>query len=187
MTGGEYKERYVLEGWCLLGTIPCNYTILVNVYNPWPVYCSFWLDCTTIVILEKKNYAHNHNVTLSHEPSRQYPRANGCSIHISAVVMSEEERIYVKLVSAEGHEFFLDRSIAMAGSSTIRTMLEGQFREAQDNVITFPDIAGYILERVIRYLHYKTKFTNVSARIPEFLIEPEYALELLIAAKYLDC
>ena len=103
--------------------------------------------------------------------------------------MSEtgDERVYVKLVSAEGHEFFLDKEIAMASSTTIRTMLEGQFREAQDNIIRFPDIAGYILERVVRYLHYKAQYSNSTARIPDFMIEPEVALELLIAAKYLDC
>mmetsp|Transcript_58504 Transcript_58504/g.164005 ORF Transcript_58504/g.164005 Transcript_58504/m.164005 type:complete len:104 (+) Transcript_58504:90-401(+) len=103
--------------------------------------------------------------------------------------MSEkgEQRLYVKLVSAEGHEFFLDRTIAMASSTTIRTMLEGRFREAQDNIISFPDISGYILERVVRYLHYKAQYSNSTARIPDFMIEPEVALELLIAAKYLDC
>jgi hypothetical protein len=100
---------------------------------------------------------------------------------------NEEEKVYVKLVSAEGHEFFLDREIAMASSTTIRTMLEGQFKEAQDNIIRFPDIAGYILERVVRYLHYKAQYSNSSARIPDFMIEPEVALELLIASKYLDC
>ena len=71
--------------------------------------------------------------------------------------------------------------------TVIRTMLEGQFREAQDNIIRFPDITGYILERVVRYLHYKAQYTNASMRIPDFIIEPEVALELLIAAKYLDC
>ena len=100
---------------------------------------------------------------------------------------NDEECVYVKLVSAEGHEIFLDRSIATMASATIRTMLEGQFREAQDNVIRFPGITGPILERVVRYMHYKSKYNNAGARIPEFTIEPEYALELLIASKYLDC
>jgi hypothetical protein len=49
--------------------------------------------------------------------------------------MSEEETVYVKLVSSEGHEFFLDKEIATMGSTTIRTMLDGGFREAQENVI----------------------------------------------------
>lgn len=101
--------------------------------------------------------------------------------------MSDEETTYVMLVSAEGHEYFLDKEIAMATSTTIRTMLEGQFREAQDNVIRFPDIAGYVLERLVKYLLYKHQYSNSSTRIPEFPIEPEVALELLIAAKYLDC
>ena len=41
----------------------------------------------------------------------------------------------VKLVSAEGHEFFLDKEVAIAGSKTIQMMLEGAFREASENVI----------------------------------------------------
>mmetsp|Transcript_7298 Transcript_7298/g.17795 ORF Transcript_7298/g.17795 Transcript_7298/m.17795 type:complete len:107 (-) Transcript_7298:233-553(-) len=100
---------------------------------------------------------------------------------------NEQERVYVKLVSSEGHEIFLDRSIAIAASGTIRTTLEGPFREAQDNVIRLPEIATSILIRVVRYMHYKAKYSNARERIPEFTIEPEYALELLIASKYLDC
>ena len=75
----------------------------------------------------------------------------------------------------------------MAGSSTMRTMLEGTFREAQENIIRFPEISSLILEKVVRYLYYKAKYSHAAARIPEFLIEPEIALELLICAKYLDC
>ena len=101
--------------------------------------------------------------------------------------MSDDEKVYVKLVSSEGREFFLDKQIAMASSTTIRTMLDGQFREAQDNVIRFPEIPGSILERVVQYLHYKFQYSDSTIRIPEFPIEPEIALELLIAAKYLDC
>lgn len=94
---------------------------------------------------------------------------------------------YVKLVSEEGHEFFMDREIAIAASQTIRLMLEGSFKEAQDNIIQLPAISGYILEKVVQYLHYKCQHSNSESRIPEFPIEPELALELLIAAKYLDC
>jgi len=101
--------------------------------------------------------------------------------------MSTEEKTFVKLISAEGHEFFVEREVAISSSKTIRMMLEGSFREAQDNVIRFPDIAGYILERVVKYFHYKAQHSHSSSRIPEFSIEPEAALELLIAAKYLDC
>jgi transcription elongation factor B subunit 1 len=101
--------------------------------------------------------------------------------------MSEEEKKWVKLISAEGHEFFVDRETAVTASKTIRLMLEGSFREAQDNTIRFPEIAGYILERVIKYFYYKAKHSNSSSRLPQFDIEPEVALELLIASKFLDC
>lgn len=97
------------------------------------------------------------------------------------------EKLYVKLISADRQEYFLDREVACASSTTIRRMLEGQFREAQERVIDLPNIEGYILERVVRYLLYKAQYSNSIARIPDFMIEPEVALELLIAAKYLDC
>lgn len=36
-------------------------------------------------------------------------------------------------------------------------------------------------------MYYKLRYTNSNTRIPEFPIEPETALELLMAANYLDC
>jgi len=101
--------------------------------------------------------------------------------------MEEDKVTYVKLISAEGHEFFVDREVATNASKTIRMMLEGSFREAAENTIRFPDIASYILERVVRYFHYKAHHQNSTARLPQFVIEPEVALELLLASKYLDC
>lgn len=68
---------------------------------------------------------------------------------------------FVKLTSAEGNEYYIDRSVAIAASKTMRTMLEGNFREAQDNVINFPEISSYILERVIQYLYYQVKVCTV--------------------------
>lgn len=94
---------------------------------------------------------------------------------------------FVKLISAEGHEYFVDQEVAVSASKTIRCMLEGSFREAQDKVIRFPDISSYVLERVIKYMHYRAQYSKSGGRLPQFAIEPECALELLIAAKYLDC
>eukprot|EP00816_Leptocylindrus_hargravesii_P008344 CAMPEP_0196811740 /NCGR_PEP_ID=MMETSP1362-20130617/20033_1 /TAXON_ID=163516 /ORGANISM="Leptocylindrus danicus, Strain CCMP1856" /LENGTH=102 /DNA_ID=CAMNT_0042187119 /DNA_START=43 /DNA_END=351 /DNA_ORIENTATION=+ len=99
---------------------------------------------------------------------------------------SSDSQPYVKLVSASGHEIFLLRSIAMS-SVTIKAMLEGPFAESQESKITFPDINTQILEKVVEYLHYKVKYTDSTTRIPDFVIEPEIALELLVAANYLDC
>jgi len=40
---------------------------------------------------------------------------------------------------------------------------------------------------VIQYLHYKVRYSESTTKIPEFKIEPEIALELLVASNYLDC
>merc|ERR1712185_269421 len=93
----------------------------------------------------------------------------------------------VKLKSKEGHEFIIERNAAM-GSGTIKNMLSspGMFVESSGE-INSPEISGVVLEKVCQYFHYKLKFTNsTQAQIPEFLIEPEIALELLMAANYLD-
>lgn len=92
---------------------------------------------------------------------------------------------YVKILSAEGHEFVVSREIAMS-SGTIRAMLEGSFSEKSGEIV-FPEISTEILEKVIQYFYYKTRYTNSHVRVPEFKIEPEIALELLMAANYLDC
>ena len=63
----------------------------------------------------------------------------------------------------------------------------GQFAEGQKGEIKFPEISTPILEKVIQYFYYKASYKNSQVRIPEFAIEPEVALELLMAANFLDC
>ena len=91
----------------------------------------------------------------------------------------------VKLISAEGHEFIIDRKCAIV-SGTIKAMLSGQFAESRGEV-RFPEIPGVVLERVIQYLYYKVRYTHSTSRVPNFDVEPEIALELLMASNYLDC
>jgi len=91
----------------------------------------------------------------------------------------------VKLISAEGHIFYIHKKCAMV-SGTIKTMLSGQFAESRGEV-RFPEIAGIILEKVIQYLYYKVRYTNSSTKVPEFKMDPEIVLEVLMAANYLDC
>ena len=91
----------------------------------------------------------------------------------------------IKIKSAEGHEFFVDRKCAMV-SGTIKSMLSGQFAESRGE-ISFPEVPAIIMEKLIQYLYYKVRYTNSTHRVPEFHVEPEIALELLIASGYLDC
>ncbi|KAJ3385822.1 hypothetical protein HDU84_002004 [Entophlyctis sp. JEL0112] len=96
---------------------------------------------------------------------------------------------YVKLISADGFEFIIDRKCAMA-SGTIKNMLSspGQFTEAQQNEINFRDIKAIVLEKVCKYLYYKVRYTNTRDKeLPDFPIDVEIALELMMAADFLDC
>mmetsp|Transcript_22082 Transcript_22082/g.72728 ORF Transcript_22082/g.72728 Transcript_22082/m.72728 type:complete len:101 (-) Transcript_22082:41-343(-) len=97
-----------------------------------------------------------------------------------------EANDYVTLISAEGFEFVIERRCALM-SGTIKAMLSGPatFMESQENTVTFPEISTPILEKVVEYFYYKVRYAQ-SSDIPEFKIEPENALELLMAANFLD-
>jgi transcription elongation factor B subunit 1 len=94
------------------------------------------------------------------------------------------ESDFVTLVSAEGFEFVIERRCANV-SGTIRAMLTGSYSETKDNYITFPEISTTILEKVIEYFHYKVRYSH-SSEMPEFKVEPDIALELLMASNFLD-
>ncbi|CAE8581612.1 unnamed protein product [Polarella glacialis] len=67
---------------------------------------------------------------------------------------------YLKLVSADGHEFYLDRRIAYE-CDTFRKMVEKDgFKEGQTNEIKLHTVTGKLLEKVIEYLYFKYKFTD---------------------------
>jgi len=96
--------------------------------------------------------------------------------------------MYVMLKSSDGHEFIVKREHALT-SGTIKAMLSGpgQFAENESNEVTFREIPSHVLQKVCMYFTYKVRYTNSSTEIPEFPIAPEIALELLMAANFLDC
>merc|ERR1711899_430133 len=98
------------------------------------------------------------------------------------------EAMYVKLISSDGHEFIVKRDHALT-SGTIKAMLSGpgQFAENETNEVNFREIPSHVSQKVCMYFTYKVKYTNSSTEIPEFPIQPEIALELLMAANFLDC
>lgn len=107
---------------------------------------------------------------------------------VNTAEKSSDEVHTVKLISSDGFEFIIERRCALA-SGTIKNMLSspGQFTESVQNEINFRDIKAVILEKVCKYLYYKVEYSNTSAEIPEFFIEPELSMELLNAADFLDC
>ncbi|RUS27932.1 BTB/POZ protein, partial [Jimgerdemannia flammicorona] len=80
---------------------------------------------------------------------------------------------FVKLISCDGFEFIVNKEVALR-SGTIKNMLSspGQFTESVQNEVVFRDIKHN---------------TNSTTEIPEFKIDPELALETLMAADFLDC
>ena len=100
---------------------------------------------------------------------------------------------YIKLQSAEGHIFIIDRDAAKKASSTIANMFAPEIIEiASDGGSSHPvilgDISTRILEKVCSYFYYKKRYAKVvNEKIPDFDIPPEIALELLMAANFLDC
>lgn len=54
-------------------------------------------------------------------------------------------------------------------------------------VVHFRPSRSHVLQKVCMYFTYKVRYTNSSTEIPEFPIAPEIALELLMAANFLDC
>lgn len=96
--------------------------------------------------------------------------------------------MYIRLKSQDGHEFIIKRDYALI-SQTIKAMLDGpgQFAENESNQVNFREIPSHVLEKVCQYFTYKVKYTNSSTEIPDFPIAPEIALELLMAANFLDC
>ncbi|UJR32995.1 hypothetical protein I4U23_020457 [Adineta vaga] len=99
------------------------------------------------------------------------------------------DSIYLKLISSDGHEFVVRRDFATSASPTIKNMLSGpgQYSESQPNEIYLKDIPSHVLINVCRYFAYKAKYTNSSIDIPEFPIDTQVVLELLVASDFLDC
>eukprot|EP00056_Hartaetosiga_gracilis_P019420 m.14052 g.14052 ORF g.14052 m.14052 type:complete len:105 (+) comp7684_c0_seq1:268-582(+) len=103
------------------------------------------------------------------------------------MMSSTKECQFVSLISYDGHEFIISRQCAMY-SGTIKSMLEGpgRFLEGERNEIALREIEAKILEQVCIYLYFKKRYDNSKEKIPDFKIDEEIVLPLLMAANFLD-
>lgn len=99
--------------------------------------------------------------------------------------MSEPSK-YVKLVSSDGFEYIILRELAMI-SPTLSSMLDEnfEFQESKLNRIVLQEIDSFLLEKVVDYLYYNRKYSDQDD-VPDFDIPTEMALELLVAADFLN-
>lgn len=108
--------------------------------------------------------------------------------YVGSDEMSEAEPMYVKLISADGHEFVIKRELAIL-CGTVRAMLRNpeEFADEDIPVLTFTEIHSSVLAKICMYLAYRVHYTNASTAPPEFPIESEIAFDLLMAVNYLEC
>ncbi|CAJ0604359.1 unnamed protein product [Cylicocyclus nassatus] len=95
---------------------------------------------------------------------------------------------YITMISSDGIEFHIRRELAYA-SRTIRSMMDSPTSpsDAEKNVVHFRSIPSHILQKVCHYFLYRNRYENSEIMIPEFKIEPQLSLQLLMAANFLDC
>ena len=89
----------------------------------------------------------------------------------------------VMLVSCEGHQFVVERHVALM-SPTIQAALQGSFSETRDSTMRYPNISTRALQEVIAYCSHKALYRNCTEH-PQFKIDPAVALDTLTAANYL--
>ena len=93
--------------------------------------------------------------------------------------------LYVKLVSSDDQVFYALREHAIT-SSFIRSVLECPSEDGDDiNEIVLEVISGPLLKKVCEYFEYRERYKD-SEEPPDFEPALEDALDLLIAANYLD-
>ena len=95
---------------------------------------------------------------------------------------------YMKMISADEFEFAIPKDEAMkAGALASMMMRPGEFEENEENSINFQEIYSRTLKQVALYLSFKQKYSNSEKALPEFPIQVEISLDLLMVANFLDC
>mmetsp|Transcript_32962 Transcript_32962/g.32651 ORF Transcript_32962/g.32651 Transcript_32962/m.32651 type:complete len:113 (+) Transcript_32962:1-339(+) len=99
----------------------------------------------------------------------------------------------VKIITGDDQVFYIEKCYADM-SYNMKCGLNCVNMESINKEFRFPDIRGEVMEKVIQYLHYKLKYQQLLDRdvvkmnqVPKFELDPELALDVLIAANYLQC
>lgn len=91
---------------------------------------------------------------------------------------------YCTLVSSDNYKFTVSHAAAKV-SGTLSSLLGSSFSESTTGIIRLESIEGVILEKVVEYLYYHLRYRD-EKEIPAFPFGPEFALNLLVAADFLD-
>ena len=93
-------------------------------------------------------------------------------------------REFLKITSYDNLEFYLDKLVACQCpyfEEKLKKIDKGLLVDIPS--ILVPEVRGEILEIIIQYLHYKSKYCKMPTnQVPPFFIKPELALEVLNAS-----
>lgn len=91
---------------------------------------------------------------------------------------------FIRIISNDNYEFYLDKIVA-CHCPYFEEKLRKIDRSLLVEIMTIeiPEVRGEILEIMIQYLHYKSKYCKFpSNEVPPFPIKPDLALEVLNAS-----
>jgi len=95
----------------------------------------------------------------------------------------------IKLVSSQGDEFVVEYELLRASSVLEHLFASSEaadFEEQRTKVFKLRDVSTSILRKIIEWMEYKRAHEHSSKTPPRFEIDGEDAIELLMAANYLD-
>ncbi|GFT12508.1 elongin-C [Nephila pilipes] len=103
-----------------------------------------------------------------------------------------EDSMYVKIISYDSHNFYMKRQYIVT-SKAIQKMLDipplasDQDKPVEENEVKIGDYSSLIIQKICQYFAYKARYFEGPIEIPNFDIDLDIALQLLLAANFLDC
>jgi len=100
---------------------------------------------------------------------------------------AEDDQIgVIILMSADGRRFIVNRKSAV-NSGTIKGNLHMIYNKPGPNETILNEINSRILYKVCEYFNYKEQYKTSTEVAPEFDPTADMALDILMAANFLDC
>ena len=142
------------------------------------------------VYQEEKNNPEEDTCTMAEKTVEEpvYQNYDHCPDMDKIQVMGPDSE-HVCLISKDGDRFAVVRSDAMKSSQLSGMMTgPGSAEEGEVNEINLTDISTHTLKIVCEYLWYKSFYTwpKWEEPIPDFAIDKDDAIDVLLAANFLD-
>jgi len=138
-----------------------------------------------LVIVAHRQCFHQRMAT----PSVSVGSLNLTSLRRAMSATPLDPKTPITLVSSEGDAFVVEYEIVRASSVLEHLFASSEaadFEEQRTKVFKLRDVSTSILRKIIEWMEYKRAHEHSSKMPPRFEIDGEDAIELLMAANYLD-